>query len=71
MPQALYIRMSPRMCSEMNPFIRSQSKDSRRFITNVGIFALAFPFPLQLPFGAIAVSWKWIYIWNISIMIQL
>jgi len=40
---------------------------------DVGIFALAvvFPFPLRLPFGAIAVSGKWIYIRGISIMIQL
>ena len=44
------------MCSEMNPFIWSRSNDRRRFITDVGIFALAFAFPLLLPLGAIAVS---------------
>jgi len=59
------------MCSEMKPCIRSRSNDKCQFITDVGIFALAFPFPLLLPFGAIAVSWKWIYIRNIIIMIQL
>ena len=59
------------MCSEMNPFIRSQFNDRCGFITDVGIFALTFPFPLLLPFGAITVNWKWIYIRNISIMIQL
>jgi len=46
----------PQMSSEMNLFIRSQSNDKRRFITDVGIFALVFPFPLLLPLGAIAVS---------------
>jgi hypothetical protein len=56
MPQTLYIRMSPQTCSEMNPIIRSLSNDKRRVITDVGIFALAFPCPLLLPFGAIAVS---------------
>jgi len=72
-PQTLYIRMSPRMCSEMNPFIRSWSNDRRRFITDVGIFALAvaFPFSFWLPFDLIAVSWKWMYIRGISSMIQL
>jgi len=40
-------------------------------MTDVGIFALAFPIPLQLPFGAITVSWKRIYIQRVSIMIQL
>ena len=70
-PQTLYIHMSPWMCSEMNPFIRSQSNDRHWFITDVSIISLAFPFPLLLPFGAIAVSWKWIYIQNVSIMIQL
>ena len=42
-------------------------------ITNVDIFALAdiFPCPLRQPFGAIAVSWKFIYIPGISIMIVL
>jgi len=56
MPQTLYIRMGPLMRSEMNPSIRTRFNNKRRFITNVGIFALAFPFPLLLPFGAIAVS---------------
>jgi len=55
----------------MNPFIRSRSNNRREFITDVGIFALVFPFSLLLPFPAIAVSWKWIYIRNVSIMIQL
>jgi len=61
------------MSPEMNPFIRSRSDDRRWFITHVGIFALAvaFHFSLQLPFSAIAVSWKEIYIRGISIMIQL
>jgi hypothetical protein len=42
----------------MNPYIWSRFNDSHRFITDVGIFALAvaFPFPFWLPFGAIAVS---------------
>ena len=31
--------------------------------------AVAFPFSLQQPSGAIAVSWKWNYIWGIRIMI--
>jgi len=30
----------------------------RRFITDVGIFALAFPFPLLMPFGDIALWCK-------------
>jgi len=67
----MYIRMSPRMYSELYPCILPRSNDKRRYITNVGIFALAFPFPLLLPFGDIAVSWKWIYIRNISIITQL
>jgi len=71
MLHTLYIRVSPRMCSKMNPFIRSPSKDKSRFLTDVGIFALAFPIPLVLPFGAITVSWQWIYIRHVSIMIQL
>ena len=66
-PQTLYIRMSPRMYSKMNPVIWSQSNDKRRFITDVGMFALAFPIALLLPFGAIAVSWQWIYIQNLRI----
>jgi len=72
-PQTFYIRMSPRFCLVMHPFIRSRSSDRLWFITHVGIFALAvaFPFTLQLPFGAIAVSWKSIYIRGISIIIQL
>jgi hypothetical protein len=49
------MRMSPRMCSEMNPVIPSRSKDKRLFITDLVIFALAFPFPLLLLYGAIAV----------------
>jgi len=73
MPQTLYIRISLRMCSEMNLFIWSRSNDRRRFITDVSIFALAVAIPIsfQLPFGAISVSWKWIYIRGISIIIQL
>jgi len=63
--------MSPRMISEMNPGIRSQSNDRCQFITDVGISALAFRFPFQLLFDDIAVSWKWIYIQSVSIMIQL
>jgi len=57
-PRALYIHMSPQMCSDMNHFIRSRFNDKGGFITNVGIFglAVAFPFPLRLPFGAIAAS---------------
>jgi len=70
-PQLLYTHMSPRMCSEMNPLIMSRSNTRHRFIIDVGIFALAFPFPLLLLFGAIAVSCKWSYIRNVSIMIQL
>jgi hypothetical protein len=56
--QTLYILMSPHMRSEMNPFIRFRTNYWCRFITDVGIFALAvaFPFPVLLPFGAIAVS---------------
>jgi hypothetical protein len=44
------------MFSEMDPLIRSRFNAKRRFMTDVGIFALsvAFHFPLQLPFGAIA-----------------
>jgi len=72
-PQTLYIDMSPRMCSGMNPFIHSWSNDSHGLFTDVGIFAVAVavPCPFQLPSGAIAASWKWIYIRGISIMIQL
>ena len=57
----------------MNSFTRSQLNDRRQFITDLGIFALsgAFPFPLWLHFGSIAVSWKLIYIRGIGIMIQL
>jgi len=71
MPQTWYIRMSSQMCSETNPFIRSQSNDKSWFVTDVAIFALAFPIPLLLPFGAIAMSWQRIYIRNVSIKIQL
>ena len=56
MPETLYIRMSPQMCFEMIPCIRSQSNDNRRFIADVGIVAPTFPFPLLLPFGAIVES---------------
>jgi len=70
-PQTLYIHICRQMGSEMNLFIRSQSNNRRWFITNVGISTLAFPFSFWLPFVAIAVSWKWIYIWSISIIIQL
>jgi len=61
------------MCSEMNPFIQSQSSARHWFLIDASIIALAiaFHFPLQLPFGAIAASWKWIYIRGINIMIQL
>jgi len=41
MPQLLYINMGPQMCTEMNPFIWSGSNDRCRFITIVGICALA------------------------------
>jgi len=44
------------MCSDMNPFVQARSYDKRRFVTDVCIFALAFPFHLLLPFDAIAVS---------------
>jgi hypothetical protein len=46
------------MLSEMKPFIGSRSNDKRPCITDVGNFALAvaFPFRLVLPFGAIAAS---------------
>jgi len=73
MPQTVYVRMSPQMCFEMNPLIRSCCNDSYQFLTNVDIFALpvALHFPLRLPFGAIAVSQKWIYIRGIGFMIQL
>jgi len=72
-PRTLNIHMTPRMGYETNPFIRSRSNDRRRFITNVGIFALAVASPslLRLPFGANAASWKLIYIWGVTIMIQL
>jgi len=72
-PQTVYIRMSPQMCSEMNSIIWSQSNNRCWFINHVGIFALAvaFPSPWRLPFGDIAVSWKWIYIRGITIMIRL
>jgi hypothetical protein len=58
MLQTLYIRMSRRMCYEMNPFIWSLFNDRLRFITDVGIFTLpvALPFPLGLPFGPITAS---------------
>ena len=70
-PQRLYIRMSPLMCCEMNPLIRSRSNDRCLFITHGGIFALAvaFCFPLRLSFGTITASWKWIYTGRSSIMI--
>jgi len=54
----------------MNPFIRSSSNIRCPFLTYVSIVSLAFPFPLLLPIGAIAVSWQWIYIQNVSIMIK-
>jgi hypothetical protein len=42
----------------MKPFIRYGSNNKQQFITDVGIFApaVAFPFPLRLPVGAIATS---------------
>jgi hypothetical protein len=53
--------------------IGSWSNEQSRFITDVSICALAVacPHPVQLPVGAIAVSWKSSYIWGISIMILL
>jgi hypothetical protein len=63
--------MSPQMFSEMNPFISSRSNDTRRYITDVSIFALAFPLLLLLPFGALAVISQSIYIRNIGSTIQL
>jgi len=62
--------MNPPKGSKMNPLIRFWSEDKRQFITDVVILALAFPSPLRLLFGAIAVSWKQIYMQNVSIMIQ-
>jgi len=61
-PQTLYICVSPWMCSEMNPWILSLPNDSRQFITDVSILALAIAFnlPLQLLIGDIAGSRKWI-----------
>jgi hypothetical protein len=58
MPQTLYICMSQRICSEMNAFIRFESNDRRRFISNVGIFAIAvaFSFSPKLSFGALTMS---------------
>jgi hypothetical protein len=56
MPETFYVRMSPQRRAEMNPCIRSQSNDSRRVLPDVGINALACPFTLLLPFGAIAAS---------------
>jgi len=72
-PQPWYIRMSPQILSEMNPFIRSRSNDRSQFIIDVGIFTLilGFCFPLRLPISAIAPSWKSIFIRGVSIMIQL
>jgi hypothetical protein len=66
-PNTLNIRMSPRMSSDINPFIRSPSNNRRQVITDVGIFALAvaFPFLLRIPSSAIVASWKWIYIQGI------
>ena len=60
------------MSTEMNSCEWSRSYTRRCLITDVGMFAraVAFPFRLGLLFGAIAVSWKWIYIRGISIMIQ-
>ena len=56
MLQALYICLSPQMCSEINTIVWSRTNERRQLITDVVIFALAFPLPLWLPFGAIAVS---------------
>ena len=69
--QTFYIRMSPQMCSEMTLFLQSRSNHRHRFMTDVGSFGPSFRFPLWMPFGVMAVSWKWIYIRSISIMIQL
>jgi len=65
--------MGPVMCSEMNPYILSQSNDRRRFTTDVSILALAvaIPFLLRLHCGPTTVRWKSIYVWGISIIIQL
>jgi len=71
--QTLQNHMSSIMCSKMNLWIRSRSNDCHHFITDVGIFALAvtFPFPLWIRFGAIAVSWKWISVRGVRIIILL
>jgi hypothetical protein len=69
--ETLYIQISPRLCDEMNPCIWSLSNDNCWFITYLGVFALAvaLPFPLRLPIGTIAASWKWTNISVVSIMI--
>jgi len=59
------------MCSKTNPCTLSLTNSGRRFITDGGIFALVFLFLLYLPIGDIAVSWKWIYMWCITIVILL
>jgi len=69
--RSLYIHMSPRMCSEMIPFTLSRFNERHRFMTDVGIFVLTFPAGLLLPFNATAVRWNWIYIRNVSILIEL
>jgi hypothetical protein len=73
MPQTSYIHISPEMCSQIHPFIRSLYNTRSWFITDVGIFApsVASCLPLPLPLGAVYVSSKWIYMWDINIMRQL
>jgi len=68
-----YICMSRPINCKINNCIQSQWNNRRQFITDVGIFTLAVAIlvPLQLAFGAIAVSWKSIYIRGVSIMLQL
>jgi hypothetical protein len=65
--------MSPRMYCEIKICICSWSNVQLQFITHVSICAIAVacPNPVQLPVGAIAVSWKSSYICGISIMILL
>jgi len=57
MLKTFYIQVDAPMCSMINSLIRFRACDRYQFITDVSIFAIvvAFSFPLQLPFGAIAV----------------
>jgi hypothetical protein len=56
MQETLFICVSPQMSSEMIVFILSESNDMHQFTTDDCMFAepVAFPFPLELLFGAIA-----------------